>query len=78
MRAIEALKHKIAAAQKMVKSETEQCNKVYGKDSEYFYTFTKAGTRIDSSFFDWCCMEAEITNYQEQEGISEEEAISKF
>ena len=77
-RAINALKRKVETEQNKTKTETDKYRKVYSKDNDYFYTFTKNGTKVDSSFFDWCCMRAEVRNYQEQEGMSEKEAYEKF
>ena len=72
--AVRALQNKIALEQSLIKEP----KKVYGVEDIYFWTFTDDGTKVESGCFDWCCMQAEITNYQEQKDISEEDAYKEF
>ncbi len=72
--AIKALKEKV-----IDKSDNSKIlNKVYGKKHEWYYTYTKNGNKIESSCYDWCCMSAEIANYEEQEGVNTEDATKRF
>lgn len=41
-------------------------------------TYSNNGTRIESDFWDWACMEKIIADYREESGLSDAEAHAKF
>ena len=40
--------------------------------------YSKKGTRIESHFWDWCCMSKIMQDYIEELGLSEEKAYFRF
>ena len=40
--------------------------------------YSNKGTKIEEDFWDWTCMHKVVTDYEEELGISEEEAYAKF
>lgn len=41
-------------------------------------TYSNKGTRIEKDFWDWVCMYKVMADYQEEFGITEDEAYTKF
>ena len=41
-------------------------------------THSNKGTKIESDFWDWACMNKIITDYKEELGLSDDEAYLKF
>ena len=41
-------------------------------------TYSKKGTKIESYFWDWACMEKIITDYKEDLGLTDAEAYHRF
>lgn len=56
----------------------------YGKniyideEKKVYYCFTRRGTKVESECWDWCAMNREIKQYQEEDNLSPKEADERF